>query len=91
MQLSRAVNPSKIKTIQRGVTTCGSATNVTISAVDLSKTIVNISCTAGGVASNYSGLGSVTATATLTNTTNLLLSSYGALGTSVAWEVVEYV
>ena len=90
-----------IKSIQRGSTliTAGTlTTNVTISAVDLSKTFVSSSCQNGTAGPTSSNRGDFAAGGTLTSTTNLRVTRGGLYGSTASstpgsfeWEVVEYV
>lgn len=81
---------SPIKSIQRGTATVASnaTTNVTISAVNLSKSlvIVNAGPSSGGT---YMF---ATLPAVLTSSTNLKLQRYdtASLSMTVEWQVVEY-
>lgn len=97
-----------IKSIQRGQTTlaANSTSNVTVTAVDLSKSFVSINCKNGyqagkanSTTSNYTSYGaSVLGGGYLSGTTTLALASGTGPGSSntvtastiVYWEVVEY-
>ena len=75
-----------IKSIQRGTTSVSSSVNVTISAVDMAKTKVNLLGYKWSTGSTPERNG---VWANLTTTTNLNL--YVSDGTShVSWEVIEY-
>jgi hypothetical protein len=77
-----------VKSVQRGtaVITSGGDVNVTISAVNMSKSTVTFNN-----AGNLSSSGSYSVYAHLTTTTNLLLkSSTTSFTGTVAWEVVEF-
>lgn len=82
---------TQVKSIQRGLTTAGSTTNVTISAVNTAKAFV----VANGKASSAGATGGGGITARLTSSTNLELGSgfYDANGATVSavisWEVIE--
>ena len=81
---------SPIKSIQRGLTNNQAtySVNVTITAVDMSKSFVSSSTTNG-----YSGNGSLSQTASvrLTTSTNLLLQGLATGAITTAWEAIEYV
>ncbi len=89
MQLSRAVNPSPIKSIQRGVVAMGSsaAVDVTVSAVNMSKAMINLL----GVRVADATLDKVNFTISLTTSTNINFQRY-VPGSSawVSWELIEY-
>jgi hypothetical protein len=88
---------SSIASIQRGVTAVGgSGATATINAVDLAKSYIQATCSQGETSlytPNYRAYGySVLANATLTNTTTVTLTpGQSRGGSTVAWEVIEYV
>lgn len=92
MLLNRAVNPSPIKSIQRGEVVAGNSGNtVTIAAVNLSKSIIVISEKNSLVsASNYSQLLGNKAVGKLVTGTSAYFESGGG-GSNVCWQVIEYV
>jgi hypothetical protein len=87
MQIFPTASP--IKSVQRGVATLTSGSaNVTVSAVDMSKTVVN-NLGMYGNPSSYSG---VIYNMKLMNATTIQIVCYtGAPTQFVSWELVEYV
>jgi hypothetical protein len=89
--------PSPVASIQRGVTAVGSSgATATINAVDVAKSYIQATCSQGETSlytPNYRAYGySVLANATLTNTTTVTLTpGQSRGGSTVAWEVIEYV
>ena len=87
---------SPIKSIQRGTTQAnsGTALNVTINAVDLSKSFVSSSFKSGYYSSQTGGNG-ISGAATLSSSTNLQVIRGWSAGITanpdVHWEVIEYV
>jgi hypothetical protein len=84
--------PSVIQSVQRGTTTLTNngtlTTNVTISAVDLNKSFVQIISNLG----SFSDLPSIFIMAELTSTTNLQLSREdNDADVTVVWQVIEFV
>ena len=84
---------SPIKSIQRG-TTQATGGNVTINAVDLSKSFVSSSFRSGYYSASTAGNG-ISGVATLTSSTNLQVIRGSSTGFTVNpvvyWEVIEYV
>ena len=87
---------STVGSIQRGVTANSGTTTATINAVVLGKSFVSSTCSHGEYSyytPDYTERAfGVVSRAFLTNATTVTLTSGGARGGStVAWEVVEYV
>lgn len=76
--------PSPIKSIQRGVNTLSGATsdNITISPVNMDKSVVHLSAMNSGSDGER---------IQLTSTDNLLIVSSGSGTHTFVWQVVEYV
>lgn len=86
MRTPNYVAPMGVKSIQRGtVSVAGnSTTNVTINAVDITKSVIVLAAFASDNAD------SVTFYANLTTATNLALVHYAMSGFYATWQVVEY-
>lgn len=92
MLINRYRNPSKIKSIQRGVFSANNSNvvNVTVASVDMSKTVINFAgCHLSVVGvSNHDNAVSIV----LTSSTNLKFEKAGTANYArVSWELVEYV
>lgn len=89
MQLNRALNPSPIKSIQRGVVTLtGTSATVTVAAVNTGKAYLNIV----GITVNVSNVLGTFAKGVVTNSTTLTFTvvvNYGPV--DVSWELIESV
>ena len=85
---------SPIKSIQRGTTQAFGAVNVTITAVDLSKSFVSSSFLSGYYSASTAGNG-ISGGTTLSSSTNLQVIRGGSVAftasPTVYWEVIEYV
>ena len=83
-----------VKSVQRGITssTSGALTNVTVSAVNLSKAFVSSSCRSGSMVAPDNTYISASVHVSLTSSTNLQISTppetVGAVPI-VSWEIVE--
>lgn len=94
MLLNRAVNPSPIKSIQRGV---GSLSNsvevdVVIAAVDMSKSVVNFCGVSSGSVTTGSWQGeSVRMFLQSASTLRVARAGSNNVASNFSWEVVEYV
>jgi hypothetical protein len=86
MRTPNYVAPMGVKSIQRGTVSIAgnTTTNVTINAVDTSKSVIILATFA-----SYND-DSVTFHANLTTATNLALIYYAISGFYVTWQVVEY-
>ena len=89
--LKTASGSSAVKSVQRGIASIGSGgyTNITISAVNTSKTFVNIQPFGSPSEDFHSADKTYGGGGRLTSSTNLYLSSYSD-GKYFAWEVIEF-
>ena len=99
MGRNATINPSPIKSIQRGSVILGSnsSTNITIAAVDISKSFLNVSTSNGAAGTNNNYANSFVVGGKFTSATNILVDSGRVIGLDTTyncvayWEAIEYV